>query len=54
MFDRAKIKAYQLSDPRKIGLLIGLLFIILTLAGCGDIVPACPSGSSGGSSCGIG
>ncbi len=37
----------QLSDPRKVILLLNLLLLVLTLAGCNDI-PACPSGGSGG------
>jgi len=39
---------FQLSDPRKVTLLLSLLFLILTLAGCNN-VPACPSGGSGNS-----
>jgi hypothetical protein len=47
-------KLFQLSDPRKIALLISLLLSALALAGCGDVIPACPSGGSGASGCSIG
>jgi hypothetical protein len=39
----------RLNDPRKIVLLLNLLFLVLALSGCGDNIPACPSASSGGS-----
>ncbi len=46
----SKIQAtlFQLSDPRKVTLLLSLLLLVLTLAGCNG-VPACPSGGSGDS-----
>ncbi len=44
---------FQLSDPRKATLLLSLLFLVLTLAGCNN-VPVCPSGNSEGSGCTVG
>jgi hypothetical protein len=40
---------FWLNDPRKVVLLLNLLFLVLVLSGCGDNIPACPSASSGGS-----
>jgi hypothetical protein len=37
-----------LNDPRKVVLLLNLLFLVLALTGCGDNIPACPEASSGG------
>jgi len=45
---RVHASLLQLSDPRKVILLLNLLLFILALAGCND-APACPSGGSGGS-----
>jgi len=43
-----------LSDPRKVALLLSLVLFALALAGCNSI-PACPSGSSGGTGgCAVG
>jgi len=50
---RVQALLLQLYDPRKTALLFSLLLFALTLSGCGDVSPACPSGSSG-SSCGGG
>ncbi len=38
---------FQLSDPRKVVLLLNLLLLVLALTGCNNI-SACPSGGSGG------
>lgn len=54
MLNRTRATIYQLSDPRKAALLFSLLLLGLALTGCGDVVPACPAGGSGGSSCGSG
>ncbi len=45
----SKIQAalFQLSDPRKVTLLLTLLLLALTFAGCNNI-PTCPSGGTGG------
>ena len=51
MLNRIQVTLVQWSDPRKAALLLSLLFLGLALAGCGDVVPACPAGGSGGSSC---
>ncbi len=44
---RIQIALFQLSDPRKVALLLSLLFFALSLAGCNN-VPACPSGGNDG------
>ena len=46
----ARIVMIQLSNPRKVALLLSLSLLILNLVGC-NVVPACPSGGSGGSGC---
>ena len=51
MLNRIQVTLVQWSDPRKAALLLSLLFLGLALTGCGDVVPACPAGGSGGSSC---
>jgi hypothetical protein len=51
MLNRIQFTLVQWSDPRKATLLLSLLFLGLALTGCGDVVPACPAGGSGGSSC---
>jgi hypothetical protein len=47
---KSKIQAalFQLSDPRKVVLLLNMLFLVLALSGCNDIPASCPSASSGG------
>ena len=46
----ARIIMLQLSNPRRVVLLLGLSLFILNLVGC-NVVPACPSGSSRGGGC---
>jgi hypothetical protein len=43
----------RFSDPRKAVLVITLLTLALALSGCGDVIPACPSGGTAGG-CGAG
>jgi len=46
----ARIVMLELSNPRKVALLLSLSLLFLNLVGC-NVVPACPSGGSGGSGC---
>jgi hypothetical protein len=39
---------FRLGNPRKVGLIISLVMVVLALSGCGDIIPACPSGGTSG------
>jgi len=55
MSDQIRAALFQLSDPRKVALLLNALFLALFLTGCGDAANVvCPSGSSGSSGCGGG
>jgi len=55
MSDQIRAALLQLSDPRKVALLLNALFLALFLTGCGDAANVvCPSGSSGSSGCGGG
>ncbi len=49
---KLQIALFQLSDPRKVTLLLSLLLFALTLAGCNN-APTCPSGTSS-SGCTVG
>jgi hypothetical protein len=54
MYDWLQYTAIRLGSPRSVTFLLTLLFILLSLAGCGDVIPACPSGSTSGGGCGVG
>jgi len=54
MLHQIQALLFQWSDPRKFSLLLSLLFLVLALTGCGDVIPACPPAGSGGGSCGGG
>ncbi len=47
---KIQVTLFQLSDPRKVTLLLSLLLLVLTLAGCNSI-PACPSSTGGAGGC---
>jgi hypothetical protein len=51
MVNRLQLTLYQLSNPRQIALVLTLILLVLSLTGCGDVIPACPAGGSGGSGC---
>jgi hypothetical protein len=53
MSNQIRAKLYLLNNPRKIVLLFNLILLALALAGCGDVIPACPSGG-GTTGCGGG
>jgi hypothetical protein len=50
---RIQSALFRFSDPRKALLVITLLTLALALTGCGDVIPACPSGSTS-AGCGLG
>ena len=55
MSDQIRAVLFQLSDPRKVALLLNALFLALFLTGCGDAADiVCPPGSSGSAGCGGG
>jgi hypothetical protein len=50
---RIQSALFRASDPRKVVLVITLLTLALALSGCGDVIPACPSGGTT-AGCGVG